>query len=346
MVFESTATARKSPNQTYSFVAFGDCAAGTPGQRAVAYQTYLQHPDFLFIAGDIAYSRGRISEYRQKFFPIYNSDVASPEAGAPLLRSVLFLAAPGNHDIANRNLTANPDGLAYFYYWMQPLNGPPVTETVQGDASTLDAFRTAAGSNFPRMTNFSFDYGNSHWVVLDSNAYVDVAGSDLLQWVERDLEAAKKARWKFVAFHHPGFTSSRTHLQEQQMRLMAGIFEKYKVDIVFTGHVHNYQRTYPLTFKATVNHGRAVDGEWKLDKKFDGEKHTKPKGVLYLVSGAGGAGLYNPEQQSDPASWQEFTYKYIADTHSLTHAFVNQGYLRIRQISQDGKELDAFTLTK
>ncbi|MDQ2949855.1 MAG: metallophosphoesterase family protein, partial [Acidobacteriota bacterium] len=318
VVFESTATARKSVNQSFSFVAFGDCAAGTPEQRAVAYQAYLQHPDFLFITGDIVYSRGRIAEYRQKFFPVYNSDAASPEAGAPLLRSVLFLAAPGNHDISNRNLTANPDGLAYFYYWMQPLNGPAVTETVQGDSATLNAFRTAAGSNFPRMTNFSFDYGNSHWVVLDSNPYVDVRSSELTQWVEQDLEASKKARWKFVAFHHPGFSSSKTHFQEQQMRLMATIFERHKVDVVFAGHVHNYQRTYPLTFKLRVDHGTAVDGEWKLDKKFDGVKHTRPEGVLYLVSGAGGAGLYNPEQQSDPASWQEFTYKYIADTHSLT----------------------------
>src|SRR5438067_7313993 len=94
IVFEAKGTARKAPDQTYSFVAFGDCAAGTPDQRAVAYQAYLQHPDFLFIAGDIVYTRGKISEYRQKFYPVYNSDVASPDTGGPLMRSVLFLAAP------------------------------------------------------------------------------------------------------------------------------------------------------------------------------------------------------------------------------------------------------------
>jgi acid phosphatase type 7 len=345
-VFESKATARKAPDQPYSFVAFGDCAAGTPGQRAVAYQAYLKHPDFLFIAGDIVYTRGRISEYRQKFYPVYNSDVASPEAGGPLLRSVLFMAAPGNHDVANRDLTTNPDGLAYFYYWAQPLNGPAAPATLQGDASTVDAFHTAAGANFPRMTNFSFDYGNSHWVVLDSNPYTDVTSPEFTEWVDSDLKAAKDAKWKFVAFHHPGFNSSRTHLQEQEMRLLASIFEKNKVDVVFTGHVHNYQRSYPLYFKPGKTTGRAVAGEWKLDKKYDGATRTQPDGIIYLVSGGGGAKLYNPEQQNDPSSLQEFTYKYIADTHSLTYAVVNGSFLRIKQISENGTEVDAFTLTK
>jgi hypothetical protein len=68
--------------------------------------------------------------------------------------------------------------------------------------------------------------------------------------------------------------------------------------------------------------------------------------VIYLVTGGGGARLYNPEQQSDPKSWQEFTVKYVADTHSLTYASISGDTLAIRQISQEGKEVDAFTVTK
>ena len=344
-VFQAKARARKSADQPFTFVAFGDCAAGTPEQRAIAYQAYRQHPDFLFIAGDIVYSRGRIAEYRQKFFPVYNADHASADGGAPLLRSTLFIAAPGNHDIANRDLSKDPDGLAYFYYWMQPLNGLPVPEVLSGAAPVMDAFHKAAGANFPRMVNFSFDYGNSHWVVLDSNPYVDTAAPDLAKWVEEDLKASK-ARWKFVAFHHPGFSSSRTHFEEQQMRAMAEVFERAKVDIVFTGHVHNYQRRYPLSFKVSGKRGRAIDGAWRLDTKYDGKSRTRPDGVIYLVTGGGGAKLYNPEQQSDPKSWQEFTVKYVADTHSLTYASIDGDKLAIRQISQDGKEVDAFKVTK
>ena len=56
----------------------------------------------------------------------------SADVGAPLLRSVLFIAAPGNHDIADRDLDKNPDGLAYFYYWTQPLNGLGLPEMLTG----------------------------------------------------------------------------------------------------------------------------------------------------------------------------------------------------------------------
>ncbi len=91
---------------------------------------------------------------------------------------------------------------------------------------------------------------------------------------------------------------------------------------------------------------RATNGTWKLDKKFDGAAHTKPEGIIYLVSGGGAANLYNPEQQSDPSNLQGFMYKYLADTHSLTYAFINEGYMRVKQISETGKEVDAFTVTK
>jgi hypothetical protein len=68
----------------------------------------------VLITGGIVYARGRISEYREKFWPIYNAEEASPSRGAPLLRSTLFLAAPGNDDIGTRDLDTYPDGLAYF----------------------------------------------------------------------------------------------------------------------------------------------------------------------------------------------------------------------------------------
>ena len=105
------------------------------------------------------------------------------------------------------------------------------------------------------------------------------------------------------------------------------------------------RRSAGRTAKFRDSAGR-VAGQWTLDKTFDGLTHTRPNGVLYLVTGAGGNSLYNPEQQNNPASWKEFTVKYIADTHSLTAVDVNGKTLTLRQISQSGKELDHFTLTK
>jgi len=68
--------------------------------------------------------------------------------------------------------------------------------------------------------------------------------------------------------------------------------------------------------------GRVVNGRWTLDKSFDGLTDTTPNGVIYIVTGAGGQHLYNPEQQDDRDSWQGFTDKFISTVHSLTVADV------------------------
>jgi acid phosphatase type 7 len=357
-VFNASTLAPKSTREPYRFVVFGDCGAGTSSQLAVAYQTYLAKPDFVFITGDIVYSSGRISQYRQQFFPIYNADQASPTVGAPLLRSTLFVAAPGNHDILERDLGRYPDGLAYFLYWAQPLNGPletvgsPNSPTLEGAKKNWTPFLEAAGKNYPRMANFSFDYGNAHWIVLDSNPYVNWTDPSLRAWISKDLTSAKSATWRFVGFHHPGFSSAKVHFNDQWMRVLSDVFEQGAVDIVFAGHVHNYQRSFPLRFRTNpgteklISDLGRVDGTWTLDRSFDGKAKTKPEGVIYLVTGAGGAGLYNPEQQSVPSSWQGFTARYYAEKHSLTQVDVNDRTLSVRQVSEDGNEVDRFTLTK
>ena len=68
--------------------------------------------------------------------------------------------------------------------------------------------------------------------------------------------------------------------------------------------------------------------------------------MIYLVTGGGGANLYNPEQQDDLASWQPFTHKFISKVHSLTIADVDGPTLTVRQISSTGQELDRFVVTK
>ena len=278
-----------------------------------------------------------------------------PQIGAPLIRSTLFVAAPGNHDVLRANLTQNPDALAYFLYWSQPLNGPlnsiddPSTPSFQATEEEKKAFLETASATYPRMANFSFDYGNAHWTVLDANPNVDWTSPALRDWVAKDLASAKSATWRFVGFHHPGFNSSKAHFGDQWMRRLSDVFEAGGVDIVFSGHVHNYQRSFPLRFKAKpagFESKNLVDGDWTLDKEFDGVRKTKPNGVVYLVTGAGGAHLYNPEQQDDPASWQAFTTKFVSKVNSFTVVDAHGRKLAIRQISKDGQELDNFVVTK
>ena len=363
VVFESTAQARKAATQPYRFALFGDCGQYTGGETEIAYQVAQVRPDFLFVTGDIVYSNGRVNEYRDKFFPIYNTERASPQAGAPLLRSIPFIAAPGNHDTALANFERFTDALAYFYYWDQPLNGPlPVagvpksSHVLVGHPEAQPAFREAAGARYPRMANFSFNYGNAHWTVLDSNPYVDWTIPELRDWLARDLasDAARTATWRFVGFHHPGFNSSTNHFTEQFMRVLSPVFEAGSVDIVLAGHVHNYQRSFPFTFVPKpqadgklISAKGEVDGDWKFDREFgDGSVNTKPKGVIYLVSGAGGAGLYNVEREIKRSEWQPFTAKYIADRHSFSLVDIDGKTFKLRQIDEEGREVDTFRIVK
>jgi 3',5'-cyclic AMP phosphodiesterase CpdA len=358
-VFEAASRARKSAKQAQRFVLFGDCGQKTAASNAIAYQAYLAKPDFLFIPGDIVYTFGRIAEYRDHFFPQYNADEPSAASGAPLLRSIPFIAAPGNHDTALRNFQRFPDALAYFHYWDQPLNGPdlPVaagaTHVLNGSAEAQPEFLEMAKPRYPRMANYSFDYGNAHWTVLDSNPYMDWNNPALRDWLRKDLAAARSATWRFVAFHHPGFNASHHHFAEQYMRILSPMFEANKVDVVFAGHVHNYQRSFPLTFVAKpqadgkmISAKGEVDGDWKLDKSFGDGSAAKPKGVIYIVSGAGGAGLYDPEQQADPKSWQPFTDKFFSEVNSMTVVDINGKEFKMRQVSSTGKELDSFRIKK
>jgi hypothetical protein len=232
---------------------------------------------------------------------------------------------------------------------------PPLTAS----ATNRAAFQAAAGDAYLKMANYSFDYGNAHWLVLDSNPYVDFTDKTLQEWIANDLANAKNATWKFVMYHHPGFNSAREHYEQQQTRLLSPIFEAAKVDVVFNGHVHNYQRTFPIKFtpdkkgvllvggmgNKTVR-GRVVNGSWKLDKNYDGKTKTTPNGIIYIITGAGGNDLYNPEQQKDPDSWQKFTDKFISEIHSITVADVDGKAMTIRQLDVNGKELDSFKITK
>jgi hypothetical protein len=203
------------------------------------------------------------------------------------------------------------------------------------------------------MANFSFNYGNSHWTVLDANTYMDWSNPLLREWLTKDLAAAQSATWRFVTFHQPGFNSSKEHFAEQYMRLLSPLFEANHVDVVFAGHVHNYQRSFPLTFVpgpqpdgAAVSQKGEVAGEWKLDKTFRDGANANPQGVIYIVSGAGGADLYNPEQQVDPGSWQGFTDKFISQVHSLSVVDIDGKTFRLKQVSETGETVDSFQIAK
>ena len=93
-------------------------------------------------------------------------------------------------------------------------------------------------------------------------------------------------------------------------------------------------------------HFKLSDWFQKLDKTFGNGAHSKPQGVIYIVSGGGGARLYNGEQQADPSTWQSFTDKFVSLENSFTVVDMDGKSLKLKQVSPNGKELDSFRIAK
>lgn len=370
-VFASHITARKGRGMKTRFVAFGDNSNGDISDRYIAHQSFLAKPDFLVNTGDVVYEDATVDEFARHFFPVHNADVAGPRIGAPLLRQTIVYPVIANHDIhgkdANKKPVADfdskPDSLGYYTNFYLPTNGfkPRFASPIIGDAKAIESFKAAAGNRFPSQANYSYDNGDGHFLCLDSNVYVDPNDPELQAWVENDLKNTDAA-WKVVVYHHPAYNVGGDHYTEQHMRVLSPLFEKHGVTIVLHGHEHNYQRTRPFHFSpknpadASQNIGtkkRLVPGTFTIDRAFDGVTKTKPDGITYVTTGAGGKHLYDTDWNRRPDLWRhkeddnaDYIAAFVSDRHSLTVFEMDAKSLVLTQIDQWGRLLDKVVFTK
>ncbi len=154
----------------------------------------------------------------------------------------------------------------------------------------------------------------------------------------------------------PGFHSSKQHYAEQQARQFSPLFEEMGVALTFAGHVHNYQRTVPIKFlpDATQPKANRFNGQFTLDKVFDGVKNTLPRGAIHIVAGGGGAGLYGPGvnetasalRKDFGANYADFTAKDVVDKHTFVVLDLTPESLELRALGIDGQVLDRIQITK
>jgi hypothetical protein len=98
--------------------------------------------------------------------------------------------------------------------------------------------------------------GGVRLFALDTT-YIDKAQTD---WFEKEL-ASSTSDWKIAFFHHPLYSSGRTHGSSLETRaILEPLFLKYQVSAAFSGHDHFYERVKP-----------------------------QKGGIVYWVSGAGGS---------------------------------------------------------
>jgi hypothetical protein len=278
--------------EPFRFFAWGDSGNGSANQFAVAGRMADQAGDaaLSLILGDIVYDLGEASLYDDRYFAPY----------APLLRRMVVWPTIGNHDVA-----------------LDPLGGP-----------YLDAFVLPTNNPASSELYYSFDYGDAHFVCLDTHVSGHAPGSAQLQWAAADL-AASSAKWKFVFFHVPPY-SGGTHLDDPLVR--AGIvpmLEAAGVDVVFSGHSHVYERTYLL------NNHAIVQGDPSAYVKA-----SPDAGTLYVVSGtAGQSGAL-----ADPA--HPLMAFQAGNTWGASVVDVSGNTLRGYFLDQDGGAMDLFRLSK
>lgn len=88
----------------------------------------------------------------------------------------------------------------------------------------------------PGYGSYSFDYSGCHFICIDDLDRIS------FQWIEQDLIKAQNARFKFIFIHRAPFYE-RWYDGEALLRTdLVPLLEKYRVDICFSGHVHEYER--------------------------------------------------------------------------------------------------------
>jgi predicted MPP superfamily phosphohydrolase len=88
---------------------------------------------------------------------------------------------------------------------------------------------------------YSFKKGNVRFFALDSN-YMD---PDQLKWLNEQLQSSNDD-WKIAFFHHPLYSSAAEHGSSKELRdILEPLFQKYGVQVVFSGHDHVYERILP-----------------------------------------------------------------------------------------------------
>ena len=222
-------------------------------------------------------------------------------------------------------------------------------DTVGGKVGAVHDYLKPLG-----MTNtyYSFNLHNVHFLAIDP--YVAYGpNSPQYIFVVNDLKHAYNDRnidWIFVIEHVPLYTSPSKHPADSTIRdVFHPLFDKYNVDLVFSGDNHNYQRTYPLIYNPS-------DSSTPIISKKDHYNYKDDKsGVIYLISGTAGRSHYDITQQSPFVAKQDDTqFGFLnidikSDKALVGTFYANEkvpNYNPISDTNQRGNILDQFTISQ
>jgi hypothetical protein len=300
----------------------GDAGTANINQYAVrdAYYEYTgsRGTDLWLMLGDNAVRSGTDAEYQRGVFEAYTT----------MLRSSVLWPTFGNHDAESAD--SKTESGVYYDIFSLPRNGE-----AGGIASGTEAY-------------YSFDYGNIHFICLDTSESSRAADGPMANWLRRDLQATT-ADWVIAFWHHPPYTKG-SHDSDKENALrrirenLVPILEDAGVDLVLSGHSHSYERSYLIdrhyADSSTFGPGMLVDGgSGSGSDPYRKARGLQPHGgTVYAVAGSSGGTAAGP--LNHPVMFES-----IRRTGSVV-LDVSGTRLDFKFIDSRGAVLDSFSILK
>ncbi|CAK9148703.1 unnamed protein product [Ilex paraguariensis] len=269
----------------------------------------LKNFDIVFHIGDITYANGYISQWDQ-----FTSQVE------PIASTVPYMIASGNHE-------RDWPGTGSFYDVMDS----------GGECGVLAETMFYVPAENRAKFWYSTDYGMFHFCIADTE-HDWREGSEQYMFLEKCLASAdrQKQPWLIFAGHRVlGYSSDKWYGSEGSFEEPMGreslqrLWQKYKVDIAFWGHVHNYERTCPIYQNQCVNSEKS---------HYSGIVN----GTIHVVVGGAGSHLSAfSEVNTTWSLYKDFDFGFVKLT-----AFNHSSLLYEYKKSSDGKVYDSFTISR
>lgn len=168
--------------------------------------------------------------------------------------------------------------------------------------------------------NFGFDYGHAH-ITVANDTPVDIAAltGSTVDFLKRDFEESKNARWKMLMHHQPMWSASNHGSNLTLQQYWQPVVDQYAIDLVLNGHEHEFEITKPMRGQTP--------------------QASTATGTVYVVAGGGGAELY--------ANGTDFWTAYSEKTHNAGIVRVRRDQLTFEAYRPDGTVIPGgFTKTK
>jgi hypothetical protein len=195
---------------------------------------------------------------------------------------------------------------------------------------------------------YSFNYQNVHFVAM-STELPFLTGSDQYNFVRNDLINATSdpnIDWIVVFVHRTMYTEPWPHGSLTTFRnTYHYLFDNYDVDLVLQGHVHSYQRSYPLMYNCT-------DPTRPIIVNNDTRSYENPEGQIYVTVGTGGADLDDTFQKQAETLANDTDHEIITrSTFGALNIDVmddqrGKKILSSKFIANNGTVIDQFNITK